>query len=76
MAGDRLIGTYYGLYNLLSGAGILLGNLLSGALVDAARASGWTVLPWMLLAGSGLISAGAVRRLDRRRRLSPAPQPA
>ncbi|MEV0167848.1 hypothetical protein [Nonomuraea fuscirosea] len=39
-AGDRLIGTYYGLYNLLSGVGILLGNLLSGAMLDAARASG------------------------------------
>ncbi|MEU8364325.1 MFS transporter [Nonomuraea sp. NPDC048882] len=72
MAGDRLIGTYYGLYNLLSGVGILLGNLLSGAMLDAAHASGWTALPWLLLTAAGLISAGAVLRLDRRRRLSPA----
>lgn len=76
MAGDRLIGTYYGLYNLLSGVGILLGNLLSGAMLDAARVSGWSALPWLLLAASGLVSAGAVQRLDRHRRLSPASRPA
>lgn len=72
MAGDRLIGTYYGLYNLLSGVGILLGNLLSGVLVDAAQAPGLAALPWSALAVAGLVSAGAVRRLDRRSRLSPA----
>lgn len=71
MAGDRLIGTYYGLYNLLSGAGILLGNLLTGALADVGRACGWTALPWLALAAAGLLSAGAVVRLDRRGRLSP-----
>ncbi|MFF4624072.1 MFS transporter [Nonomuraea jabiensis] len=72
MAGDRLIGTYYGLYNLLSGLGILAGNLMAGALVDTARSTGWAGLPWLLLAGAGLASAAAVRRLDRRGRLSPA----
>ncbi|QYC42012.1 Multidrug resistance protein MdtH [Nonomuraea coxensis DSM 45129] len=72
MAGDRLIGTYYGLYNLLSGLGIMVGNLLSGVLIDAARASRLDGLPWLLLAVAGLMSAGAVRRLDRRGRLSPA----
>ncbi|MFC4015846.1 MFS transporter [Nonomuraea purpurea] len=72
MAGDRLIGTYYGLYNLLSGVGILAGNLLSGALVDVARSSGLAGLPWVLLAAAGLASAAAVGRLDRRGRLAPA----
>ncbi|MER7506148.1 MFS transporter [Nonomuraea pusilla] len=79
MAGDRLIGTYYGLYNLLSGVGILAGNLLAGATLDAARAWGWASLPWLLLAGAGLASAAALRRLDRRARLGeprPAPAPA
>ncbi|SDL80989.1 MFS transporter [Nonomuraea jiangxiensis] len=69
MAGDRLIGTYYGLYNLLSGLGILAANLLSGALVDVARSAGAAGLPWVLLAVAGLASAAAVRRLDRRGRL-------
>ncbi|MFG1697125.1 MDR family MFS transporter [Nonomuraea sp. NPDC049309] len=68
MAGDRLIGTYYGLYNLLSGIGILAGNLLAGALVDVARSSGLAAVPWLLLAGAGLASAAAVMRLDRRNR--------
>lgn len=79
MAGDRLIGTYYGLYNLLSGVGILAGNLLAGVTLDAARASGWASLPWLLLSGAGLASAAALRRLDRRARLGeprPAPAPA
>ncbi|GAA3235904.1 MFS transporter [Nonomuraea helvata] len=71
MAGDRLIGTYYGLYNLLSGVGILAGNLLSGALLDSSRATGLAGLPWLLLAVTGAASAAAVRRLDRRHRLSP-----
>ncbi|MFG1687194.1 MDR family MFS transporter [Nonomuraea sp. NPDC049269] len=70
MAGDRLIGTYYGVYNLLSGAGILTGNLLAGALVDVARSSGWANLPWLLLAAAGLASAAAVSRLERRNRLA------
>lgn len=71
MAGDRLIGTYYGLYNLLSGVGILAGNLLAGALVDVAGSSGRANLPWMLLAAAGLASAAAVRRLEHRDRLTP-----
>ncbi|MEV4103427.1 MFS transporter [Nonomuraea sp. NPDC049649] len=74
MAGERLIGTYYGVYNLLSGVGILAGNLLAGALVDAGRATGAAGLPWALLAAAGLISAAAVSRLDRRQRLPAAGQ--
>ncbi|MBT2227706.1 MFS transporter [Nonomuraea sp. NEAU-A123] len=70
MAGDRLIGTYYGVYNLLSGVGILAGNLLAGAMVDVARSSGWASLPWLLLAAAGLASAAAVRRLERHNRLA------
>ncbi|MGC5015777.1 MDR family MFS transporter [Streptosporangium sp. DT93] len=67
MAGEELIGTYYGLYNLACGIGILAGNLLAGALVDAARGDGPAALPWLLLAAAGLASAAAVRGLDRRR---------
>ena len=74
MAGERLVATYYGLYNLLSGVGILAGNLLAGALVDAGRATGAAGLPWALLAAAGLVSAAAVSRLDRRQRLPAAGQ--
>ncbi|SDM13476.1 Predicted arabinose efflux permease, MFS family [Nonomuraea maritima] len=69
MAGNRLIGTYYGLYNLLSGLGILAGNLLAGALVDTARHAGTAAVPWIALAIAGLASAAAVKRLDHRGRL-------
>jgi MFS family permease len=72
MAKDRLIGTYYGLYNLLSGVGILGGNLLAGATLDLARSAGRPSLPWLLLAAAGLASAAAVRRLERRGRLAVA----
>ncbi|MCW2898972.1 MAG: major facilitator transporter [Streptosporangiaceae bacterium] len=71
LSGGRLIGTYYGLYNLLSGIGILAGNLLSGAAMDLARSTGVTSAPWLLLLTAGLLSALAVRRLDRNGRLTP-----
>jgi MFS family permease len=73
LSGGRLIGTYYGLYNLLSGIGILAGNLLSGAALDLARRTGAAGAPWLLLLAAGLLSALAVRRLDRTGRLNPAP---
>ncbi|MBC6460162.1 MFS transporter [Actinomadura sp. HBU206391] len=72
LSGGRLIGTYYGLYNLLSGLGILAGNLLSGAAIDLARSTGITTAPWLLLLTAGLLSALAIRRLDRSGRLIPA----
>jgi MFS family permease len=75
LSGGRLIGTYYGLYNLLSGIGILAGNLLSGATMDLARSTGVTSAPWLLLLTAGLLSALGVRRLDRNGRLSPATTP-
>jgi hypothetical protein len=70
LSGGRLIGTYYGLYNLLSGIGILAGNLLSGAAMDLARSTGVTSAPWLLLLVAGLLSAVGVRRLDRSGRLA------
>jgi hypothetical protein len=72
IGGGRLIGTYYGLYNLLSGIGILAGNLLSGAAIDLSRTSDLPSLPWLLLALAGLGSAIAVRHLERRGRLNAA----
>ncbi|MGP3965307.1 MFS transporter [Nonomuraea sp. 3N208] len=72
MAGNRLIGTYYGMYNLLSGIGILAGNLLAGAMVDLSHIWDLASLPWLVMAVAGLASAAAVGRLDRRGRLVPA----
>ncbi|MER6582285.1 MFS transporter, partial [Nonomuraea sp. NPDC001023] len=71
MAGEELVGTYYGLYNLASGAGILAGNLLSGALLDVAAEAGWAGLPWLSLTFAGLVSALAVARLEHRSALRP-----
>ncbi|MGV9302059.1 MFS transporter [Nonomuraea sp. NPDC003727] len=70
MAGDHLVGTYYGLYNLLSGAGILAGYLLFGAMVDVTASTVWASLPWTALTVVGLASAAAVRRLANRDRLA------
>ncbi|MGH8905968.1 MAG: MFS transporter [Egibacteraceae bacterium] len=72
---ERLVGTYYGLYNLLSGIGIAAGNLLSGAAVDAGRQTGITSLPWIILALIGTASAIGVLGLHRSGRLTPAPAP-
>lgn len=76
LAQGRLIGTYYGLNNLLSGIGILFGNALSGIATDLARTTGMTSLPWLLLFALGLVSALGLKFVDRGNRLSPAPLPA
>lgn len=65
----ELTGTYYGIYNVFSGVGILLGNLVSGWAMDVGEAHGLPGLPWLLFAAAGLASALAVRRLDRVGRL-------
>ncbi|WP_431899188.1 MFS transporter [Nonomuraea sp. bgisy101] len=69
MAGDRLVGTYYGLYNLLSGVGILAGYLVFGSVMDLTASTAWASVPWVVLVAAGLASATAVRRLTNRDRL-------
>ncbi|RST13014.1 MFS transporter [Streptomyces sp. WAC05374] len=71
LSGDRLVATHYGLYNTICGIGITLGNLLTGAALDAARAAGLSALPWCALALLGLACAGALHALDRTGRLAP-----
>ncbi|MEV3987336.1 MFS transporter [Streptomyces sp. NPDC049837] len=73
LSGDRLVATHYGLYNTICGIGITLGNLLTGAALDAARAAGLSALPWTALALLGLACAGALHALDRTGRLTPSP---
>lgn len=73
LAQGRLIGTYYGLNNLLSGIGLLFANALSGIAAGLARTTGMTSLPWLLLFALGLVSALGLKIVDRGDRLSPPP---
>ncbi|MFF2743925.1 MFS transporter [Kitasatospora sp. NPDC058048] len=77
LSGDRLVATHYGLYNTVCGVGITLGNLLTGAALDAARAAGLAALPWLALCALGVVCAFSLHALHRGRRLiGPAPVPA
>ncbi|MEU2564652.1 MFS transporter [Streptomyces longispororuber] len=77
LCGDRLVATHYGLYNTVCGVGITLGNLLTGAALDAAREAGVPALPWAALLALGLACAAALHGLHRSGRLAPpAPRPA
>jgi MFS family permease len=70
LSGDRLVATHYGLYNTICGIGITLGNLLTGASLDAARAAGVPALPWVCLFALGLACAAALYGLQRSGRLT------
>ncbi|MFE0577516.1 MFS transporter [Streptomyces sp. NPDC058874] len=70
LSGDRLVATHYGLYNTVCGIGITVGNLLTGAALDAARSSGAPALPWLSLAALGALCAAVVRWLHRSGRLA------
>ncbi|MFE9646037.1 MFS transporter [Streptomyces sp. NPDC006365] len=76
LSGDRLVATHYGLYNTICGVGITLGNLLTGAALDAAREAGMPALPWVSLCALGLACAAALYGLHRTGRLvTPEPEP-
>ncbi|CAM5243690.1 MFS transporter [Streptomyces aurantiogriseus] len=70
LSGDRLVATHYGLYNTICGIGITLGNLLTGAALDAAREAGMPALPWICLCALGLACAAALYGLRRADRLT------
>ncbi|SDK49024.1 MFS transporter [Streptomyces indicus] len=61
LSGERLVATYYGAYNTASGIAIAVGNLGVGALFD----TGVVWLPWVALAATGVLCAGAVGLLER-----------
>ncbi|WP_420078988.1 MFS transporter [Streptomyces sp. JL4002] len=71
LSGDRLVATHYGLYNTVCGIGITLGNLLTGAALDAARSAGLSALPWLSLLALGVLCGAAVLALHRGGRLAP-----
>ena len=65
LARDRLVATHYGFYNTIFGVGILIGNLATGAALQAARDWGAVEVFWGALVVIGLVSAVALYRLDR-----------
>ncbi|MCK8438864.1 MFS transporter [Streptomyces sp. D2-8] len=72
LSADRLVATHYGLYNTICGVGITVGNLGTGAALDAARAAGVPALPWITLSALGLACAAALYGLHRTGRLAAA----
>ncbi|MGW7440164.1 MDR family MFS transporter [Streptomyces sp. NPDC054849] len=74
LSGDRLVATHYGFYNTLCGIGITIGNLLTGAALDAAHQAGTPALPWLALSALGAASALAIRLLSRRGHLGAIPE--
>jgi MFS family permease len=72
LSAGRLVATHYGLYNTIAGIAIAAGNLLSGALLDAA---GTGPLPWIILTALGAACGGAVHLLARGGRLVVPGQP-
>lgn len=76
LSGNRLVATHYGLYNTICGIGITLGNLLTGAALDASRSAGLPALPWIALPVLGLACSAALYGLHRTGRLAPATAPA
>ncbi|GAA2777790.1 MFS transporter [Mycolicibacterium pallens] len=73
LAGNNLVATHYGFYNTIVGVGILIGNLTTGAVMQATRDAGASELLWGTLAVIGLAAALGLRRLDRRGLLRPQP---
>ncbi|MFC6081959.1 MFS transporter [Sphaerisporangium aureirubrum] len=76
LAGDRMIATYYGIYNTLAGLGIATGTLLSGLTLDIAHHSSLPSLPWTALTLIGTTCALALHLLSRKNRLTGTPHEA
>ncbi|MFG2795209.1 MFS transporter [Streptomyces pseudovenezuelae] len=65
LSGDRLVATHYGLYNTVSGLGIALGNLVTGAVWDFALRQDALWLSWAALTATGLACAASVAALGQ-----------
>ncbi|MFJ1748325.1 MFS transporter [Streptomyces sp. NPDC088116] len=70
LCGDRLVATHYGLYNTVSGLGITVGNLATGALWDFALRHHALWLVWSALTTVGLTCAASIAGLARTGRLT------
>jgi MFS family permease len=75
LSGNRLVATHYGLYNTVSGVGITLGNLATGALWDFAEQHDALWLTWWALTVTGLVCAASVAGLARSGRLVAREEP-
>ncbi|MFI1731004.1 MFS transporter [Streptomyces acidicola] len=75
LSGNRLVATHYGLYNTVSGLGITLGNLATGALWDVAERHDALWLTWCALTVTGLACAASVAALARTGRLAAREEP-
>lgn len=64
--GERLVGTYIGMYYLVQGLSGALGNAAIGAAFDVASARDAQWLPWAVLVAIGCAAAAALALLDRR----------
>ncbi|KAK1183871.1 MFS transporter [Streptomyces sp. NBS 14/10] len=73
LSGDSLVATHYGFYNTVSGLGITLGNLATGALWDFALRHDALWLTWCVLTVTGLGAAASVSALARTGRLAVGP---
>ncbi|MBF6289958.1 MFS transporter [Nocardia farcinica] len=65
LSGNKLVATHYGFYNTVVGVGILVGNLVTGTLVGAARGAGLDWIVWAGLTAIGVVAAYALARLER-----------
>jgi hypothetical protein len=65
--GERLVGTYIGMYYLVQGLSGALGNAAIGAAFDVAAAYQARWLPWVVLIVIGCVAAAALAFIDRRR---------
>lgn len=75
LSGNRLVATHYGLYNTVSGLGITLGNLATGALWDFAEGHNALWLTWCALTATGLVCAASVAALAHSGRLAVREEP-
>ncbi|MFJ4714083.1 MFS transporter [Streptomyces sp. NPDC088785] len=75
LSGNRLVATHYGLYHTVSGLGITLGNLATGALWDFAVRHDALWLTWSALTATGLACAASVAALARAGRLTARKEP-
>jgi Na+/melibiose symporter-like transporter len=65
--GERLVGTYIGMYYLVQGLSGALGNAAIGAAFDVAATYQARWLPWVVLIVIGCVAAAALAFIDRRR---------
>ncbi|MFE0654632.1 MFS transporter [Streptomyces sp. NPDC059534] len=74
LADNRYVATHYGLYNTLCGIGIAAGNLMTGAILDTAHATGTPELAWATLSAVGCVSTIAIAFLHHSGLLTPPTQ--